>query len=254
MATSKLSKLFLGVLVFITTSLLLGCAAVHTVIAKNELDVQTKMSDSVFLEPPSLDNKIIFVEVKNASDKANFNIQNEILTKLANKGYEITQDPDHAYYWLRANILSVEKVDSKAADDLLQAGYGGSLTGAVAGTATGAALSGWSGAGIGGLAGAAAFGIAELVADAAFEDTTYLVIADVEIAERAKDGVIIREDSRQDAKQGLGGGRTQISSEITSRKKYRTRIISTANKVNLSYQEAAPDLTSGLVSSISGLF
>ena len=36
--------------------------------------------------------------------------------------------------------------------------------------------------------------------------------------------------------------------------KYRTRVISTANKVNLVYDEAAPDLTNGLTRSISGLF
>ena len=254
MAPSKISKIFLHSFVFIILTLLSGCTAIHTAIAKKDLNVQTKMSDSVFLQPAKLEDKTIFVEIKNTSDKTNFDIQNEILNKLVRKGYKIIQEADSAHYWLRANILSVERADSKTAEETLNAGYGGVLTGTAIGAATGAALKGWSGAGIGGLAGAAAFGIAELVADAAFEDTTYLVITDIEIAERVKDGVMIREDSRQDAKQGIGGGRTQILSETADRKKYRIRIVSTANKVNLSYQEAAPDLTDGLISSISGLF
>jgi hypothetical protein len=36
--------------------------------------------------------------------------------------------------------------------------------------------------------------------------------------------------------------------------KYRTRVVSTANKVNLQYEEAAADLTNGLTRSIAGLF
>ena len=93
-----------------------------------------------------------------------------------------------------------------AAENALHAGYGGAVTGAAVGAATGAALGGWSGAGIGGLAGAAAFGVAETVADAYVKDVTFMAITDIEIAEKAKKGVMVRQDSKQDAKQGIGGG------------------------------------------------
>jgi hypothetical protein len=65
---------------------------------------------------------------------------------------------------------------------------------------------------------------------------------------------MVRQDARQDASQGVGGRRTQTSSEVTDVKKYRTRVVSTANKVNLAYEEAAPQLTQGLIRSVSGLF
>jgi outer membrane lipoprotein SlyB len=240
------------ILIFLT--LLSGCAAVHTSIAKKDLDVQTKMSDTVFLDPVGPDKKIIYVDIRNTSDKSNFDIQNSIVSALQAKGYTITNDPERAHFWLRANVLSVDKASPTAAENALHGGYGGALAGAAIGTATGAALGGWSGAGIGGLAGAAAFGIAEVVADAAVHDVTYMAITDVEIAEKAKKGVIVRQDSKQDAKQGVGGARTQTSSEISDKKQYRVRIVSTANKVNLEYQEAAPELTNGLTRSISGLF
>ena len=240
--------------IFAFLTVLGGCAAVHTSIAKKDLDVQTKMSDTVFLDPVGPDKKVIYVDIRNTSDKSNFNIHGAIVRNLQAKGYTVTTNPDYAHYWLRANVLSVDKASPTAAENALHAGYGGALTGAAVGAATGAALGGWSGAGIGGLAGAAAFGIAETVADAAVHDVTYMAITDIEIAEKAKEGVIVRQDSKQDAKQGIGGARTQTSSEISDKKQYRVRIVSTANQVNLEYPEAAPLLTEGLTRSISGIF
>jgi hypothetical protein len=231
-----------------------GCSAIHTAIAKKNLDVQTKMSDTIFLNPVTPDKKIIFVDIKNTSDKSNFDIQNSINHVLITKGYKVTNNPDAAHYWLRANILSVDKANPTAAEIALNSGFGGSLTGIAVGAATGGAIGGWAGAGLGGLAGAAAFSVAETVADAAVEDVTYMVITDLEVAERAKDGVIVRQDSQQNLKQGIGGARTQISSEITDRKQYRARIVSIANKMNLDFAEAAPELESGLAQTISGIF
>lgn len=235
-------------------SLLGGCAAVHTSIAKKDLDVQTKMSDTIFLDPVGPDKRQIYLDVRNTSDKANFDILMPITQALQAKGYIVSSDPDAAHYWLRANVLSVDKASPTAAETALHSGYGGSLAGAAAGAAIGGGLGGWSGAGIGGLAGAVVGGAVETIADAAVKDVTYMVVTDIEIAEKAKEGVIVRQDSLQDAKQGIGGSRRQTSSEVSDRKKYRTRVVSTANQVNLEYNEAAPSLTSGLVRSISGLF
>jgi beta-lactam-binding protein with PASTA domain len=97
-------------------------------------------------------------------------------------------------------------------------------------------------------------GLTETVANAAVKDVTFMIVTDIEISERAREGVVVRQDSQQDAAQGVGGTRRQTSSEVTDVKKYRTRIVSTANKVNLTYEEAAPQLTQGLTRSLSGLF
>lgn len=254
MANNTMEKRLILAGVTLSLMLLSGCAAVHTSIAKKDLDVQTKMSDTIFLDPIGPNKKVIYLEIRNTSDKDNFDILNPIRNALQSRGYIISNDPDNAHYWLRASVLSVGKASPTAAETALGGGYGGALTGAAIGAATGGALSGWGGAGIGGLAGAAAFGIAEVVADAAVKDVTYMVVTDIEIAEKAKEGVVVRQDSQQDAKQGIGGSRRQSSSEVSDRKKYRTRVVSTANKANLEYEEAAPQLTSGLVRSISGLF
>lgn len=243
--------------IILCSLVLSGCAAVHTSIAKKDLDVQTKMSDSIFLDPVEPNKKIVYLNIRNTSDKTNFDITSTVARALEGRGYRITTNPKEAHYWLQANVLSVDKASPTAAEAALRAGYGGmgsAALGAAVGTATGAAMGGWTGAGIGGLAGAAAFGVVSTIADASVKDVTFMAITDVEIAERAEDGVIVREDRQQDAKQGVGGARRQSSTKVSEMNKYRTRVVSTANKVNLQYEEAAVELTNGLARSISGLF
>jgi hypothetical protein len=232
---------------------LTSCAAVHTSIAKKDLDVQTKMSDTIFLDPVEPDQRTVYLNIRNTSDKTNFDIATPVSKVLQGKGYTVTNNPKTAHYWLQVNVLSVDKASPTAAEAALGAGYGGAITGAAVGAATGAALAGWEGLGIGGLAGAA-FGIADTIASAAVKDVVYMAISDVEISERAEAGVMIRQDNQQDAKQGIGGARRQTSSKVSNMQKYRTRVVSTANKVNLQYDEAANDLTNGLTRAISGLF
>lgn len=249
---AKPIKLLISIVVIL--SLLNGCAAITTSIAKKDLDVQTKMSDSIFLDPVEPNKKIIFIQVRNTSDKSNFDIQSSIARSLQSKGYTVTNSPKGAYYWLHANVLSVDKASPTAAQAALGGGYGGAFAGAALGGVIGGAAGGWAGAGYGGLAGGLAGGLVETVANAAVKDVTYMVITDIEIAEKTADGELIKQDSQQDAKQGIGGSRRQSSSKVVDMKKYRTRVVSTANKANLEYEEAAPLLTDGLTRSISGLF
>ncbi|MBP9870372.1 MAG: conjugal transfer protein TraT, partial [Nitrosomonas sp.] len=165
---NKNTWILTGMMIF--SLVLSGCAAVHTSIAKKDLDVQTKMSDSIFLDPVEPNQKTIYLNIRNTSDKTNFDITGTVARALEGRGYRITNNPKEAHYWLQVNILSVDKASPTAAEAALRSGYGGVALGAAVGTATGAAIDGWSGAGIGGLAGAAAFGIADTIASAAVKD------------------------------------------------------------------------------------
>ncbi len=231
-----------------------GCAATQVALSKKDLDVQTRMSDSIFLDPVSADKMSIYVKVRNTSDKSNFDLEAPIKAAMQAKGYQVTSNPDAAHYMLLANVLSVEKSDPTAAEAALHNGYGGALAGAVAGAMIGGASHGNSGALYGAGIGALVAGGAEVIADSMVHDVVYIVITDIELRERTKKGVAVRQDQQQDARQGIGGQRTQTSSETTNYKSYRTRIVSTANKVNLAYEEAAPYLTDGLARSLAGLF
>ena len=75
---------------------LAGCQALHTSIRKRNLDVQTKMSDTIFLDPVGPDKKVVFVEVRNTSDKENFDVEGAIKEKITKRGYRITDNPDEA--------------------------------------------------------------------------------------------------------------------------------------------------------------
>jgi len=238
---------------------LAGCAASQTMISKRNLDVQTKMSETIFLDPVGPDKKVMFVEVRNTSDKDNFDIEHSIKDAVAKRGYRITQNPDDAYYRLQANVLSVAKTDPTAAQQALAGGYGGPLMSALGGAAAGAAIGGMAGGtyaapGMGAGAGALVLGGAELVTGALVKDVTFMVVTDVQVVEKAPEGVIVRQDNQQNLKQGIGGSQQQTSSEVTKYKKYRTRVVSTANKANLDYEEAAPALSQGLTRSLAGLF
>lgn len=231
-------------------TLLSGCAATQVAISKRDLDVQTKMSDTIFLDPVGEDKRTVFVQVRNTSDKQDFDIANEVTSAVAAKGYRVVTDPDKAQYILQANILQVGKVSASAAQ-MSFGGYGVPLTGAFAGAGIGAALGGNTGGIIGaGLIG----GLVETVANAAVKDVYFSAITDIQIKSRQRSGVKSKESSRHNLKQGNSGGTTVTYDEETDFRTYQTRIMSVANKVNLDFQEAASPLRGGLVRVISGVF
>ena len=249
MTQTRQFRLFAYLSFFSIAALLAGCAATEVALSKKDLDVQTKMSDTVFLDPVSPEKKVIYIDVRNTSDKANFDIKTPIITAIQSRGFRVTLDPEEAHYHLQANVLRVEKASPSAAQLALSNGYGGEV---LAGAVAGAVVSDnyYQGAAVGGLLA----GGASVIANSLVHDVTFMAITDIQISERAKEGVIVRSDSQQDLKQGIGGSQRQSSSGVGDMKKYRSRVVSTANKVNLAYEEASPKLTEGLTRSISGLF
>ena len=104
---NKNTWILTGMMIF--SLVLSGCAAVHTSIAKKDLDVQTKMSDSIFLDPVEPSQKTVYLNIRNTSDKTNFDITGTVARALEGRGYRITNNPKEAHYWLQVNILSVDK-------------------------------------------------------------------------------------------------------------------------------------------------
>ena len=245
--------LLLNLLIFAVVALS-GCSALKTSISKRDLVVETKMSDSIFLDPVSSHKRTIYIETRNSTGKQSLDLMMPLKHSFVSKGFNVIDDPDKAQFWLRINVLNAGKTDPERAESILGAGYGGALTGAALGATVGGVAGGWKGAGIGGLTGAAIGGIGEVVADAFVEDVMFIVVSDVEIASKVKDGVVVQQSSSQSAKQGLGGNRVQTSNGVSNRNKYRLRVVSSANQVNLTFDEAIPELSSGLVRSLSGVF
>jgi len=239
-------------LIAVVAMLLSGCAATQVAISKRNLDVQTKLSDSVFLEPVKQDKKTVFVAVRNTSDKPEFTVEADVVAALAAKGYRIEEDPEVAHYILQANILQVGKTSPTATQSAMRQGYGASGMGGLL-LASGAAFAGGSGAR--GIAAAALIGaLAEGIAGAAIKDVSYSLIADIQIRERITNGRVATVNSHHQIKQGASGAASVTYSEESMYKTYQTRIGSTANKVNLEFDEALPEIKRGFVTSVAGLF
>lgn len=252
---SLISK-FRGVLAAMSLlALLSGCAATSTAVAKRELDVQTKMTDTIFLDPVSADRRTVFVQVRNTSDRPDFVVEPAIRSRIEAAGYRIVDDPDQAQYMLQANVLQAGRSSETAADAAGEGGFGSAVSGAAVGAGTGLILGKAGGSDVGLTIGGALLGAAIGTAvDAYVQDVTYSVITDIRVSERAKGGAVISQSETQTLDQGSGGEVTQATSTLTDWKHYQTRIVAVANKVNLDWEQAAPFMVEGLTRSIGGIF
>jgi outer membrane lipoprotein SlyB len=234
------------VVAFMSLALMLtGCSATNTLVKKRNLDVQTKMSNTVFLDPVAPSKRTVFLQIRNTSDKPNLDIKSDIKANIESRGYKVLDNPDKAHYMIQANILQVGKSDLRDSENFLSQGFGSAVGGAL----VGAQFGGGSGRGATSLAGAAI----GLVADALVEDVYYSMITDLQISERASAGVVVTEALDSQLAQGTNSKKVVTSTQETQWKRYQTRVLSTANKVNLEFAEAEPVLKQGLVQSISGL-
>lgn len=230
---------------------LAACSAATTAISKRELDVQTRMSDSIFLEPLAPARRTVFVEVKNTSDRGDFSIEQDVKTAILQRGYQLVDNPERAHYMLQANVLQAGKSSVTAAEDAFSSGFGGALFGAAVGAVGTRAVTKDTGSIIGGgLIGAAV----ETAAGAFIQDVTYSAITDIQVSERANDGEVVTETFEQNADEGTSGTTIIRANSTSSWKRYRTRVMSIANQANLGFEEAAPQLVSGLTRSIAGVF
>jgi outer membrane lipoprotein SlyB len=218
-------KLFHPIVVVSAVALITSCAATQTVLEHRNLDTQTAVSETIFLEPVSLEKKTIYLSVKNTSDKT-LDIEPALKTALTQQGYRVVSKPLHAYYLLQTNILSVGKMSMAASQRALGGGYGSVL----AGGASGAALGALSGDSTRLLVGGVTGGVVGMAADALVKDVNYTMVTDIQISERF-DGHQQRDYQR-----------------------YRTRVVSHAERVNLSFNTARPALEAGIVKVLAGIF
>ena len=223
---------FVGLAILALTS----CAAVHTSIAKKDLDVQTKLSTSIFVDAVPPEKRKVYLEVRSAVMEFDRNAFRQALNEQisgSGNGYSFVDSPDKAQYTMSVFVRNLEKASPSAAENYLSSGFQGVAAGSAIGYATGGSYRGAAAAGLIG-------GLASTAANAFVKDVTYLLVPDIQIRERAKKGVIVRRDSKVNSKISDDGATTQTYSEATNQKEYRTRVVTTANKANLELEEAQP--------------
>lgn len=217
-----------------------GCAAVQTSIAKRNLDVQTRISTAIFVDAVKRQDRVVYVDIRSGVMEFDRNaFRKAVVAEFANNGngYRITDDPDAAQYQMNIFVTKLEKASPTAADVALSKGYGGDVG---AGAALGATMGSRRGSASSTVGGGILGALGTTAANAFVQDVTYLLVADVQIKEKTRKGVIVRKDTQISAKVSDAGSSTQRVSEATNRKEYRTRIVTTANKANLTMEEAQP--------------
>ena len=228
---------------------MVGCNTTTKIIKHGNLAVETKMSDTVFLDPLEDNKRTVLLQIRNTSDKSGLEIESKIRSAIESKGYEIVNSPKKANIMIQANVLQVGKSTLENPFEAMRGGYGSGLEGFAAGTALGGAFggSGKSMLGIG-----LVTGIGNTILDAAVEVVNFTMITDLQISEKAE-GQYVSESSDAELKQGTSGSKKSTWEQKSNWKRYQTRIMSVAKKTNLKFEEAEAKLTEGLVKSISGL-
>lgn len=219
-------KFFLSLLFVSTLSSILtlsGCGAVSTAVSHHSLDVQTEMSKSIFLQPIPAVNRLVYVQVKNTSDQQSLQINSMLIQNLLENGWTVTTDYNQAQQFLQVNILQAGKTTQSGSSNALLAGFGGTVIGAAAGQAIGHS----GGAAV---AGGAVGGLGEVISDALVHNTIYSIVTDVQLSVRKP---------------------TQHG--FTPWHLYQTRVVSTAQRVDLSFDSAEPQLSAQIAQSIANI-
>jgi hypothetical protein len=229
-----------------------GCAAVHTSIAKRNLDVQTRISSAIFVDPVSREKRTVYVNVRSAVMEFDRRAFKQFVIEEFNhndNGYRVIDNPDEAQFHMSVYVTKLEKTSPTAAEEALRRGGGGDVVG---GIILGSNIGGSNHRGSVGGAILGAIGVT--AANALVQDVLYLLVADVSIKERARQGVTVRKDIKLSTKDGDSGSSTQRASEATDLKEYRTRIVTTANKANLEIEEAQPVMFQKTAFAMSSFF
>lgn len=240
------------VLALSAAMILSGCAATNTALKKKDLDVQTRTSTAIFIDPVSPAKRTVFVDVKSSVQEFDRAVFKKLLKEsfaVNDNNYRLVDDPEQAQFVLSAFVLNLEKASPSASDQALNRGFegGGVLAGAAIG---GAARGDWKGAVAGGVVGAGV----EMISGALVKDITYMLVCDVQIKERTKNGALVKRATDISTRVSDSGYTQQSIDETSNMKEYRTRVVTTANKVNLKLEEAAPVIYSKTASAMSGFF
>ena len=244
-------------------SILGGCAAAQVAVSKKELDVQTKTSTAIFVDPVATNKRKVYLEIRSGVmefDRRAFKKFVKDQFAKGDNGYVLVNEPNQAHYFMNAFVLNLEKASPTAAEAALHSGYSGpaamragaaagALAGGVAGSRHGY-RSTVGGAAVGSLVGAGA----SLVANSIVKDVTYMLVCDVQIKERARKGVYGKKDTSIKARVSDEGASSQTFSEVVDKKEYRTRIVTTANKMNLKLEDAQELMFDKTAYAMAGFF
>lgn len=229
-----------------------GCSSTMNAIENRNLNVQAKMSDTVFLDVNVLaKNRKVYVRTTNTSDFQEIDMQRILGQKLAGYGLELVPAPVDDGYVVQANLLYMgEQKGGMNMDSVLAGGFGGALIGtALASHNVGNSYSSMAGYGLAGALVGAAAGAAM---DSMVHVDEYIGAMDVQIQEPVKGGVTGTQSA--DLKNGSSTVTKTVRNVESNKQEYRTRIAVWAKQTNMNKIEASGVLADKIATQIAASF
>jgi hypothetical protein len=224
-----LVKSFTATALVVATLILTGCFGgskpdVDAASKKeNKLDVETLLSQSVFLRPTSPGERSLYIRFTSTADKPVDleGLQKGLTERFVAKGFTVTT-PDKANFMLQINILSISRTTKSLTKEAVSNGFGAAV--AIANTAAGPA---------GSIVGTAA----ESATSIFFRDNYFNMITDIQISERSPRINTLKGEYAND----------------TTWKENPTRALSSAKDTNANQDECIDNLEENLLRVLNGL-
>lgn len=243
-----------------SVSILAGCAATQVAVGKKDLLVNTKLSDAIFVREVPRDQRTIYIKLRSTVadfPKREFKQVVKMAIEDSDEGFQVLDNPEKATYQLNIFVTNLEQASPTAAQAALNQGYSSGGRGELAaGAAAGGLMarssgnSGYAGA----VGGALVGGVASTIANSLVKDVTFMLVTDILITHKFRDGVYGRKDTQAARRQGSGGSSNQTVSEVTDGLEQTSRIVTTANKVNLKLEEARDEMFRKHSYALAGFF
>lgn len=191
---------------------------------QNALEVETLLSQSVFLRPTLPGERSMYIRFTSTADKPVDleGLQNQLSERFRAKGFRITS-PENANFMLQINVLSISKTTKSLTKEAVTNGFGAAV--AVANAAIGPA---------GQVVGTAA----QSATNVFFKDYYFNMVTDILITERIPRINQLKGEPSEEAKW----------------KENPTRALSSAKDTNANQDECIDNLEENLLRVLNGLF
>jgi F0F1-type ATP synthase membrane subunit c/vacuolar-type H+-ATPase subunit K len=191
---------------------------------QNALEVETLLSQSVFLRPTVPGERSMYIRFSSTADKPVDleGLQKQLAERFRAKGFRITS-PENANFMLQINILSISRTSKSLTKEAVSNGFGAAV--AIANAAVGPA---------GNVVGTAA----ESATSIFFRDNYFNMITDILITERTPRINQLKGEPSEEAKW----------------KENPTRALSSAKDTNANQDECIDNLEENLLRVLNGLF
>lgn len=193
---------------------------------ENKLEVETLLSQTIFLRPVLHGERSVYVKFTSTADKPVdiAGLQQELATRLMAKGYRMTA-PEQANFLLQINVLSISKSSQPLTKDAVSNGFGAAV--AIAGAAVGPA-------------GKVVSTATESATSLLFRDTYYNMTTDIQLSERPVRVNILKPE-------------TQLNAMPERWQEHATKAISSAKDVNANQEQVIDMLEENLLRVLNGL-